>query len=141
MAVVIRPALLSDAPAIAELEKACFSLPRLQPQIEREIGNFLIAEEAERFMGYIDVRTVLDEGYIGNIAVIPECRGRGIGRKLLHSLIEAKRGTLAFLTLEVRASNAPAIALYTSEGFRQTAVRKGMYEKPREDGILMNYDF
>ena len=139
MAVVIRPALLSDAPAIAELELFCFSLPRLLPQIEREIGNFLVAEDAGRWMGYIDAQIVLDEGYIGNIAVCPEFRGKGIGRSLLRTLIQRNRGVLAFLTLEVRASNAAAIALYTSEGFHPVGIRKGMYEKPKEDALLMSF--
>ena len=141
MAVVIRPAISDDAPAVAELELSCFSLPRLPPQIRREIENFLIAEEAGRFMGYIDAQTVLDEGYIGNIAVIPEGRGRGIGRSLLHSLIEQNRGKLAFLTLEVRESNTAARRLYESEGFRVVAVRRDMYEKPKENGIIMNYEY
>ena len=69
MSFCIRPALLTDAPSIAALESACFSLPRLQPQIEREIQHFLVAEEEGSFAGYIDVQTVLDEGYIGNIAI------------------------------------------------------------------------
>ena len=137
----IRPALLSDVPAIAALECACFSLPRMLPQIEREIGNFLVAEEDGAFLGYIDAQTVLDEGYIGNLAVSPEQRSRGIGRTLLRSLIERHRDALSFLTLEVRESNVPARRLYESEGFRVVAVRKGMYEKPKEDGILMNYDY
>lgn len=141
MSCYVRPALLSDAAAIAALESDCFSLPRLRPQIEREIGNFLVAEADGAFLGYIDAQTVLDEGYIGNIAVIPESRGQGAGRALLRSLIEQHRGVLSFLTLEVRESNLPARRLYESEGFRVVAVRRGMYEKPKEDGILMNYDY
>lgn len=141
MSFCIDPAKLADAAEIAALESACFSLPRLLPQIEREIGNFLVAREDGAFLGYIDAQTVLDEGYIGNIAVISEERGRGIGRSLLHSLVERHRGALAFLTLEVRASNTAAIALYQSEGFRQVGVRKGMYEKPKEDALLMSYEF
>ena len=137
----IRPAQASDAPAIAALEESCFSLPRLLPQIERETENFLVAEEDGAFLGYIDVQTVLDEGYIGNLAVCAEQRGRGFGRALLHSLLERHRGTLSFLTLEVRESNAPARRLYESEGFRVVAVRRGMYEKPGEDGIIMNYEY
>ncbi len=139
MSLTIRPAVIADAPAIAALEAACFSLPRLQAQIEREIGNFLTACEDGEISGYIDAAVVLDEGYIGNIAVLPDQRGRGIGRALLHTLRERHRGALAFLTLEVRASNAPAIALYASEGFQQVGVRKGMYEQPKEDALLMTY--
>lgn len=141
MSFLIRPARASDAPAIAALEQSCFSLPRLLPQIEREAENFLVAEEDGAFLGYIDAQTVLDEGYIGNLAVSAEQRGRGIGRALLHALLERHRGTLSFLTLEVRESNGPARRLYEREGFHAVAVRRGMYEKPKEDGIIMNYDY
>lgn len=141
MSVIIRPALPSDAPIIAALEKDCFSLPRLLPQIQREINNFLVAEEDNIFLGYADAAIILDEGYMGNIAVVPSSRGRGTGRLLLRALVESGRSALSFLTLEVRASNTPAISLYLSEGFRQVAVRKGMYEKPREDGLLMTYTY
>ncbi len=141
MSVLIRPAAAADMSAVAALESFCFSLPRQLPQLERERENFLIAEEDGVFLGYIDAAAVLDEGYIGNIAVCPESRGRGVGRALLRALKERHRGQLTFLTLEVRASNAPAIALYQSEGFRQAGIRPGMYEKPREDALLMSFDY
>ncbi len=140
MSFTVRPASIADAPFIAALEGSCFSLPRLQPQIEREIENFLVAEE-DSLLGYIDAAIVLDEGYIGNLAVRERERGRGIGRALLRSLMERNRGKLVFLTLEVRASNAPAIALYESEGFQQVGLRRGMYEKPKEDALLLKYEY
>ena len=58
-------------------------------------------------------------------------------RELLHRADEKK---LAFVTLEVRASNAPAIALYEKNGFQSVGVRKNYYSAPTEDGVLMtNY--
>ena len=83
-------------------------------------------------------QTVLDEGYITNVAVSPDCRRQGIGRALIAELAErAKRAGLAFVTLEVRASNTPAIALYEGAGFKPVGVRKNFYTAPSEDAVLM----
>ena len=71
------------------------------------------------------VLVVLDEGYITNVAVRPECRRNGIAQKLLQVFLDfAQAHKLAFLTLEVRASNYGAIALYGSRGFRSVGRRK-----------------
>ena len=76
--------------------------------------------------------------YILNIAVRPDCRRQGVAGKLLQVFLDFARGNrLAFLTLEVRASNDAAIALYESRGFREAGRRKNYYEHPREDAVLM----
>ena len=81
---------------------------------------------------------LLDEGYITNVAVRPDCRKQGVAGKLLQVFLDcAQANHLAFLTLEVRASNYPAIALYGSRGFRGVGRRKNYYEHPREDAIIM----
>ena len=88
------------------------------------------------------VLVVLDEGYITNVAVRPECRRNGIAQKLLQVFLDfAQAHKLAFLTLEVRASNYGAIALYGSRGFRGVGRRKNYYEHPREDAIIMTREF
>jgi ribosomal-protein-alanine N-acetyltransferase len=85
---------------------------------------------------------VLDEGYITNIAVRPECRKQGIAGKLLQVFLDfAEANCLAFLTLEVRASNYDAIALYGTRGFRSVGRRKNYYEHPKEDAIIMTLEF
>ena len=85
---------------------------------------------------------LLDEGYITNVAVRPECRRQGIAGKLLQVFLDFAQGNhLAFLTLEVRASNYDAIALYGSRGFRSVGRRKNYYEHPREDAIIMTKEF
>ena len=90
--------------------------------------------------GYAGLQTVLDEGSITNVAVLPEFRRRGAARALLEELLaRGKAMDLAFLTLEVRASNAPAIALYTGLGFQEVGRRRGYYEAPREDALLFTY--
>ena len=86
------------------------------------------------------MQTVLDEGYIGNVAVRPAFRRRGIADALLDALETLGREReLSFLTLEVRAGNAPAIALYEKNGYAQTGRRPGYYDHPKEDAILMTY--
>ena len=88
------------------------------------------------------VLVVLDEGYITNVAVRPDCRRQGIAGKLLQVFLDFAKGNhLAFLSLEVRASNYDAIALYGSRGFRSVGRRKNYYEHPREDAIIMTKEF
>ena len=81
---------------------------------------------------------MLDEGYIGNVAVRPAFRRRGVADALLDALdTRASERGLAFLTLEVRAGDEPAIALYRKHGYLRVGLRPGYYADPREDAILM----
>ena len=126
--------------ALAEIEKACFHAPWSADMLREELGKgiFLVAEQDGAVAGYVGCQTVLDEGYITNVAVSPDCRRQGIGRALIAELTErAKRAGLAFVTLEVRASNAPGLALYEGAGFRRVGVRKNFYTAPAEDAVLM----
>ena len=81
---------------------------------------------------------IAGEGDVTNIAVFPEYRGRGIGAALTKALLVEgrKRGMNAF-TLEVRVGNQAAIHIYEKLGFRSEGVRKGFYEKPKEDALIM----
>lgn len=132
-------------PQIAALEQRCFSLPWTIEQLRTQLGErqiFLAAVEDGTVAGYVGLLYVLDEGYISNVAVAPEYRRRGVARKLLERLERRCRDLkLSFMTLEVRASNAPAIALYESRGFRQVGRRKNYYKTPTEDAILMTLEF
>ena len=132
---------------VAELERICFSVPWSRNMLAEELDNllsaFLVAlDDNDRGVGYAGLQVVLDEGYITNVAVRPECRRQGIAAKLLQVFLDfAKANKLAFLTLEVRASNYDAIALYGSRGFRSVGRRKNYYEHPREDAIIMTLEF
>ena len=81
---------------------------------------------------------IAGEGDVTNIAVFPEYRGRGLGAALTKALLVEgrKRGMNAF-TLEVRVGNQAAIHIYEKLGFRSEGVRKGFYEKPKEDALIM----
>ena len=132
---------------VAELERICFSTPWSRNMLAEELDNmlsaFLVAlDDADRVVGYAGVQVILDEGYITNIAVRPECRRQGIAAKLLQVFMDfAKANQLSFLTLEVRASNYDAIALYGSRGFRSMGRRKNYYEHPKEDALIMTREF
>ena len=128
---------------VAELERICFSTPWSRNMLAEELDNalsaFLVAlNDDGQVVGYAGLQVILDEGYIANVAVRPDCRRQGIAGKLLQVFLDfAQANRLAFLTLEVRASNYGAIALYGSRGFRSVGRRKNYYEHPKEDAIIM----
>ena len=125
------------------LEKQCFSVPwsrqALFSQLPDDMHFFIAAfNDSGRVLGYVGMMYVLDEGYISNVAVSPECRRLGIADKLIESLIKrANEKNLSFVTLEVRESNLPAIELYRKNGFSDVGMRKNYYNKPTENAILM----
>ena len=126
--------------ALAEIEKACFHAPWSEAMLREELGKgiFLVAERDGQAIGYVGCQTVLDEGYITNVAVSPDCRRQGVGRALIAELAQRARAQgLSFVTLEARASNAPAIALYEGAGFVRVGGRKNFYTAPTEDAVLM----
>ena len=132
---------------LVELERICFSTPWSRNMLAEELDNacsaFLVAEDANgKVVGYAGLQVVLDEGYIANIAVFPEYRRQGIAGKLLQVFMNfAEANRLAFLTLEVRASNQAAISLYENRGFLEVGRRKNYYEHPKEDAIIMTREF
>ncbi len=142
----IIPMRAEHTPRLAELEKLCFSEPWSENALSEEIDNptayFVTAIEGDEVLGYGGMHTVLGESYIDNIAVFPEYRGRGVGRAVTQALVEkAKENAGVFITLEVRASNTPAITLYGSLGFETVGVRKRFYTEPEEDAVLMTLSF
>ena len=147
MNVRIVPMTADHLEQVAELERICFSTPWSRNMLAEELDNllsaFLVAlDDSGRVVGYAGLQVILDEGYITNIAVRPECRRRGVAAKLLQVFLDfGQANRLSFLTLEVRASNYDAIALYGSRGFRSMGRRKNYYEHPREDAIIMTREF
>ena len=132
-------------PQIEKLEQQCFSLPwtwdQLMSQLPDDCHEFLAAEQEGKVLGYVGMMTVLDEGYISNVAVDPAFRRQGIADLLITELLERSRiRELSFVTLEVREHNKPAIALYRKHGFAPVGLRKNYYELPVENALLMtNY--
>lgn len=139
----IRDARGGDAGAIDALERQCFADPWPEEAVAAYINGenclMLCAEgEGGELLGYVGMQHVLDEGYIGNVCTAPQHRRRGVARALLAELEErSRRLGLAFLTLEARASNAAAIALYEGAGYGRVGTRPGYYQHPAEDAVIM----
>ena len=107
-----------------------------------EAAMLVALDDQGRVAGYAGLQVILDEGYITNVAVRPDCRRQGVAGQILQVFLDfAQAQGLAFLTLEVRASNQAAILLYGSRGFRGMGRRKNYYEHPREDAIIMTKEF
>ena len=143
----IRDVESAHIPQIEALERLCFSLPwtaeALCAQLKDGQHEFIAAFDAQgRVLGYVGMMFVLDEGYISNVAVSPDCRRQGIADALIDRLCElCKVHALAFVSLEVRAGNVPAIALYEKHGFERVGLRKNYYERPKEDALIMTKYF
>lgn len=138
---MIREFILGDEKMIAELERECFSSPWSENAVLESHNadtSFFVFEEQGRILGYAGLQVVLDEGYVTNIAVTETARGRGIGKSLVDAVINyGKNKNLAFISLEVRKSNTPAISLYTKCGFAEVGKRKNFYQSPTEDAIIL----
>ena len=131
---------------IAALEKICFSDPWSEKSVASELDNklayWLVAVEGDTVAGYIGSQTVMDETDMMNVAVHPDFRRRGIAEALVTGLVEyLKTVGSRCLTLEVRASNAPAIALYGKLGFAEIGRRKNYYRNPREDALILRKEW
>ena len=136
----------SHLQGIADIEKECFSTPWTVHMLEEELDKlcacFIVAEgEDGTVLGYAGLHVAVDEGYIDNIAVQEAYRRQGVGEALLGAFIRFGKKKLAFLTLEVRPSNDPAIQFYMKHGFVQVGRRKNFYSAPKEDAILMTLEF
>ncbi len=135
-----------DLEGVARLERLCFSQPWSRMTLAAELGSpggvFLVAEEEGQITGYLGMQQVLGEGYIGNVAVDPQFRRRGVGSMLVEALIAyGQAHEMEFLTLEVRESNQPAISLYEKFGFQRVGKRPRFYRDPEEDALLMTHFF
>ena len=98
--------------ALARMEKECFTNPWSSTQLLLELKNehsfVLLAEKEGEFLGFVILRTLLDEGEIFNIAVCRNARQLGIGGALLQAAIQhAEAENVENIFLEVRASNGP----------------------------------
>ncbi len=140
--ILISPMEKGDIPYIAELERENFSLAWSEKSFQEELENlnarFYTAKLGDKLVGYIGAFNVCGEVSISNIAVKESFRNRGIGGGLLRQIEETSKFEQAeFITLEVRESNGSARRLYEKNGYREVGLRKGFYQKPKEDAVLM----
>lgn len=120
--------------------ESAWTMDVLCSQLEKLDSRCTAAIEDDTVIGFLAFEQVVDEGSIVEVAVHPDCRRRGIARSLITSAINSADG-LHSVFLEVRESNTPAIKLYESLGFERIAVRKGYYDRPKEDAVIMNLSF
>lgn len=148
----IHPVRMQKTPAhlegVAALEKLCFTNPWSAQSLELltndgiGVGYLCTSPAAPNsepvVTAYGGMLITVDEGQITNIAVHPDYRRRGLGTAIVRALLRhAKDCRLEQVSLEVRASNAAAIALYKEAGFAEAGRRKGFYQKPHEDALVM----
>lgn len=140
--VKFEPLALGHIPAILELEKVCQSSPWHENSFRNEINQdqslFLVASRGGQTVGYGGVWIIADEAHVTTLAVDPAERRHGLGRAIMTELLDraVERGATCS-TLEVRASNLPAIKLYEGMGYVGVGVRKRYYPDNREDALIM----
>lgn len=136
----------SHVQQIAQMEKICFSDPWSENSIASELENrlsyWLVALDGDVVTGYVGSQSVLGESDMMNVAVHPDYRRQGIAEALVTHLVQALRekGNHC-LTLEVRVSNTPAIALYEKLGFTQVGRRPNYYRNPKEDALILRKEW
>ena len=134
----IKEATLCDVAEILRIEQACFSTPwteqGIRESIENENTHLYLALADGKTAGYMGVQIFSGEGYVTNVATLPAYRRQGVAKALIERVLGNE---MDFLTLEVRESNAPAIALYESLGFARVGVRPHFYRNPDENALLM----
>ena len=145
---MIRPIREEDVSQIHEIEKACFAMPWSEESIlhdvkENVVARWLVLDDREgNVLAYAGMWFVLDEAHVCNVAVRPDCRGRGYGKRIFQALIDlAMENSMAMITLEVRRSNVVAQNLYHACGMLDVGYRKRYYEDNKEDALIMYRDF
>jgi ribosomal-protein-alanine N-acetyltransferase len=142
VAIDIRALAMGDLNEIEAIEKRAYRTPWSRSMFASELAKptsiCLGAFEGERLVGYIINSRYVDAWHVMNVAVDPERQRRGIATQLLEKLFELTRDDeRRGYTLEVRVSNADAIALYEKLGFEPRGVRRGYYTDNREDALIM----
>ncbi len=135
-----------NVPDVAAIERECFERPWSEDLLAEELyhdnASYIVAvAEDGTVLGYAALKVVLDEGCIEKVVVKAQYRRMGVADALIDTFVRFGWANLAFITLEVRASNNAAIQLYMKHGFAQVGRRKNYYEELNEDAILMTIEF
>ncbi len=133
-------------PQVAALERECFSDPWSEQSLAGELDNplslWLVCQVDGEVWGYVGSQTVLGETDMMNVAVLPWARRQGIAQRLILALVaQLKQQGSHCLSLEVRPSNTPAVALYQGLGFSQVGRRPNYYRHPKEDGLILRKEW
>ena len=142
--VKIKPMSKDDVEDVISIEKLAYgdhhwSKDSFMAELSNELAHYYSAFNDEgKLIAYCGTWQILEEAHITNIAVSPEYRRKHIGEALLKTAVDnCYKNMVKFITLEVRVSNTPAIALYEKYGFKSLGVRKGYYQDNNEDALIM----
>ena len=130
-------------PALCEMEEQCFGAvawneSAFESELDKEDSLFLCAVEGKRILGCAAFNNAAGQGFISKVMVAPDFRRRGVAKSLMEQMsLRAKEKGMFELTLEVRASNVAAIALYNALGFENLGIRRNFYRLPKEDAVIM----
>ncbi|MBR6358015.1 MAG: ribosomal protein S18-alanine N-acetyltransferase [Lachnospiraceae bacterium] len=139
---------IDDLDIVSAIEKECFSVPWSRDSFEGSLmqDNYVLVvatddNDEKDILGYCCFYHVLDEAEIANVCIRPDARKQGLGYSMMRSVVDiAKELGVSTMYLEVRESNAAAQALYKKLGFFENGRRKGFYELPHEDALVMRYN-
>lgn len=142
MTEILRKLQTKDLEYIMEIETSCFSVPWSKNGFESELRHqntyYNCIEIENKVIGYSGLWKILDEGHIMNVAILPEYRKKGYGKKLIENLFEfCLDNDIIRTTLEARESNKAAIKLYEKMGFEIVGTRPKYYSKPLENAVIM----
>lgn len=132
----------ADVEGVHQIESKAFADPWSKQAFLSDLKNSfahpLVARFEKKIVGYASTYEAADEIEIGNIAVAPDLRQKGVGSRLLEYILKLAGEThKRLLVLEVRPSNTAACNLYKKFGFQVAGRRKYYYHKPIEDALIM----
>lgn len=139
----IVPMVSSDISAVTQIERASFSTVWPSDAFYNELStnklaHYFVGRIDDRLVAYGGIWAILEDSHITTLAVDPEYRGRGFGEIVLLRLVdEALERGAAWMTLEVRESNAVAQGLYRKYGFTTVTMRRGYYSDDNESALVM----
>ncbi len=138
----IREMSRADLPEVIALEQACelssWGLVGYEHELANPAALLLVAASTQQLVGFFSGRVLADEFELFTLVVAPECRRRGVGRKLLEAgLTTLRERNIDRCFLEVRAANETAQNLYRDCGFTTIGRRRGYYSEPEDDAVLM----
>jgi ribosomal-protein-alanine N-acetyltransferase len=140
--VLIRKMAHRDLDDVVAIEDKVFTDPwsynSFKSDIYNDMAHPVVAVFDEEVIGYACIYIVAGEVQIGNIAVAPEFRKRGVAKMLMNEILKmTDEHNCDSIFLEVRESNKAAQELYYSYGFKVVARRDAYYRNPRENAIIM----
>ena len=140
--IIVRPMRKADIDAVHTIEVRSFRSPwskhSLAGELKNSVAHYTVMERDGETIGYCGMWVLFEEAHITNIAILPEHRGCGFGKQLLHASMRVAASFGAeMMTLEVRESNALAQKMYDEMDFAQQGFRKRYYTDTGEGALLL----